>query len=64
MSLSEDVHVVCVPQFLSFFRKINLVIFPVSDFQWCCLADQGSPSVKQHVVPVESSSLLLHSIKT
>ena len=33
-----------------------------SDFQWCCLADQESPSVTQHVVSVESSSLLLHSI--
>ena len=31
---------------------------------WCCLADQGSPFVTQHVVYVESSSLLLHSIKT
>ena len=26
-------------------------------------ADQGSPSVTQHVVSVESSSLLLHTIK-
>ena len=33
-----------------------------SDFQW--LEDQGSPSVMQYVVFVESSSLLLHSIKT
>ena len=33
-----------------------------SDFQWCCLADQGSSSVTQHV-SVESSSLLLHGIK-
>ena len=32
--------------------------------QLCCLADQGSPSVMQHVVSVESSSLLLHSIIT
>ena len=32
--------------------------------QLCCLADQGSPSVMQHVVSVESSSLLLHCIKT
>ena len=30
--------------------------------QMCCLEDQGSPSV--HVVSVESSCLLLHSIKT
>ena len=30
-----------------------------SDFQWSCLADQGSLSVTQHVVSVESSSLLL-----
>ena len=31
-------------------------------FQWCCLADQGYPSVTQHVVSVESSFLLLHSV--
>ena len=31
------------------------------DFKWCCLKDQGSPSVMQHIVSVESSSLLLHS---
>ena len=35
-----------------------------SDFQWCCLAVQGSPTVTQHVVSVESSSLLLRGIKT
>ena len=35
-----------------------------SDFQWCCLTDQGSPSVLQHIVSVESSSLLLHSYLT
>ena len=34
-----------------------------SDFRWCCLAGHGSPSVTQHVVSVESSSLLLYSIK-
>ena len=34
------------------------------DFQWCCLTDQGSPSVMQHIVSVESSSLLLHSYFT
>ena len=34
-----------------------------SDFQWGCLADQASPSVTQHVVSAESSSLLLHSIE-
>ena len=32
-----------------------------SDFQWCCLTDQVSPSVMQQVVSVESSSLLLHN---
>ena len=32
-----------------------------SDFQCCCLTDQGSPSDMQHVVSVEPSSLLLHS---
>ena len=31
--------------------------------KWCCLTEQGSPSVMQHVVSVESSSLLLHSIE-
>ena len=31
----------------------------ISDFQLCCMADQGSPFVTQHVVSVESSSLLL-----
>ena len=35
-----------------------------SDFKWCYLAEQGSPSVMQHVLSVESSSLLLHCIKT
>ena len=39
----------------------QLIIFFCSDFQWCCLTDQGSPSVMQHIVSVESSSLLLHS---
>ena len=34
------------------------------DFQWCCLTDQGSSSVMQHIVAVESSSLLLHSYLT
>ena len=33
-------------------------------FQWCCLTDRGSPTVMQHVMSVESSSLLLHSIQT
>ena len=42
----------------------QLMIFFASDFQWCCLTDQGSPSVMQHVISVESSSLLLHSIET
>ena len=37
---------------------------PELSFVACCLADQGFPSVTQHVVSVESSSLLLHSIKT
>ena len=35
-----------------------------SDFQWCCLTDQGSPSVMQHIVSAESSSLLPHSYLT
>ena len=37
--------------------------FFASDFPWCCLAIKGSPAVTQHVVYVESSSLLLHSIR-
>ena len=41
----------------------QLIIF-ASDIQWCCLTDQGSPSVMQHIVSVESSSLLLHSYLT
>ena len=36
----------------------------VTDFKWYCLAVQGSPTVTQHVASVESSFLLLHSIKT
>ena len=41
------------------------VIFVVcsSDFQLCCLEDQGSPSVTQYVVSVGSSSLLLIVLK-
>ena len=42
---------------------LNLSSF-ASDFQWCCLADQGSPSVMQHIVSVEFSSSLLHSYLT
>ena len=42
----------------------DLLLFRIStDFQLCCLADQGSPSVSQHVVSVKSSSLILHSIR-
>ena len=29
-----------------------LVHMCLTDFQWCCLADQGSPSVTQHIVSV------------
>ena len=36
------------------------MIFFALDFQWCCLAVQGSPTVTQHVVSDVSSSLLLH----
>ena len=43
---------------------LNLGSSFTSDFQLCCLADQGSPSVTQLVVSVESSSLPLHSINT
>ena len=58
--------------FLLFFgdSPVNFVYFgPCTVYfdgliQLCCLADQGSPSVMQHVVSVESSSLLLHNIKT
>ena len=41
--------------------RFNVLSSSASDFQWCCLADQGSPSVMQHIVFVESLSLLLHS---
>ena len=34
-----------------------------SDFHLCCLAVHESPTDKRHIVYVESSSLLLHSIK-
>ena len=44
---------------LDFGLNSQLIIFFASDFQWCCLTDQGSPSVMQHVVSVESPSLLL-----
>ena len=43
---------------------LNWLSYFASDFQWCCLTDQGSPSVLQHIVSVESSSLLLHSYLT
>ena len=42
----------------------QLMISFASDFQCCLLADLGSPSVTQHIVSVESSSLLHHSNKT
>ena len=42
----------------------QMMIFFASDFQWCCLTDQVSPSVLQRIVSAESSSLLLHSIET
>ena len=43
---------------------LNCLSSFASDFQWCCLTDQGSPSVMQHIVYVESSSLLLHNYLT
>ena len=43
---------------------LNCLSSFASDFQWCCLTDQGSPSVMQHIVSVESSSLLLNSYLT
>ena len=43
---------------------LNLLSSFASDFQWCCLTDQGSPSVMQHIVSVKSLSLLLHSYLT
>ena len=30
-------------------------------FQWYCLAAHGPPTVKQHVLSIKSSSLLLYS---
>ena len=41
----------------------QLMIFYCFRFQWCCVTDQGSPSVMQQIVSVESSSLLIHSIE-
>ena len=43
---------------------LNRLSSLASDFQLCCLTDQGSPSVMQNIVSVESSSLLLHSYLT
>ena len=43
---------------------LNLLSSFASDFQWCCLTDQGSPYVMQHIVYVESSTLLLHCYLT
>ena len=40
---------------------LNCLSSFASYFQWCRLTDQGSPSVMQQIVSVESSSLLLHS---
>ena len=40
---------------------LNCLSSFASDFQWCCLTDQGSPSTMQHIVSVKPSSLLLHS---
>ena len=37
---------------------LNCLSSFASDFQWCCLIDRGSPSVMQHIVSEESSSLL------
>ena len=39
----------------------QVMIFFASDFLWCCLAVQESPTVSQNVVSVESSTMLLHS---
>ena len=39
---------------------VQLVISFTSDFQRCCLAVQGSPTVMEHVVSVQPSSLILH----
>ena len=41
---------------------VQLVILFTSDFQWCCLTYQGSPVTMQHVVSVESSSLIFHNL--
>ena len=40
---------------------MNCLLPKMQVFQLYCLTDQGSPSVMQHIVSVESSSLLLHS---
>ena len=40
--------------------RVHLVILFTSDCQWYCLAVQGARTVTQHVVSVESSSLILY----
>ena len=42
----------------------QLIIFFCFRFSVVFFEDQGSPSVLQHIVSVESSSLLLHSSLT
>ena len=54
---------ICLLLSICFVVEVRMGLsFFASDFQWCCLTDQGSPSAMQHIVSVESSSLLLHSL--
>ena len=42
-------------------QEMTLTTYFASDFQWCCLAVLGSPTIAQYVVSAESSSFLLRS---
>ena len=52
---------------VNYFRHCAILLsvsgYDISCLPWA-LTDQGSPSVLQHIVSVESSSLLLHSFLT
>ena len=53
----KDLREPCYPTVRQFvMRKIE-----ASNFLWCCSTNQGPSSVMQHVVSVDSLSLLLHS---
>ena len=48
---------------MNFHKYIMVCLYNLFIMERCCLAVQGSTTVRQPVVSVESSSLLLHSIK-